>query len=79
MREGKIGSAVIPNNTVHWKIDQLIIDHLGARHAPDFFGDRVFPHRRDADEIDDGVAEIHTGAPILRDEYRESQENQKEI
>jgi len=60
LRKGEGRCAVIADNAVHRSIDQLVIDHLGARHPPDFFGDRVFPNGRNADEIDDGVAEIHT-------------------
>src|SRR5262249_60146254 len=65
MWKGKIGSAVIPNNTEHWKIDQLIIDHLGACHPPDFFGDRVFTNGRDADQVDNSVVEFHPGLSLL--------------
>ena len=65
LREGKGGSAIIPDNAKHGKIDQLVIDHLGPRQPPDFFGDRVFPDGRDADEVDDGIVEFHTGPRVL--------------
>ncbi len=59
LRKGKGGCAVIPNNAEHGRIDQVVIDHLGTRHPPDFSGDRVFPDGRDADEVDDGMVEFH--------------------
>ena len=64
-RKGKGGGAVIPNHAEHGRIDQVVIDHLGTRHPPDFSGDGVFPDGRDADEVDDGVVEFHTGPRVL--------------